>query len=368
VSDRAWLQAMLDFEAALARASARAGLISAENAGTIGAACRAGDFELGEIGRESAQSGNPAIPVLAALRALLPDQAARDVHLGATSQDVIDTATMLVTRRALEPLLADAGAAGRSCAALAAAHRDTPMLGRTLLQQAVPTTFGLKAAGWLAGIVRARRELAGAAQRSIALQFGGAAGNLAALGDSALAVAELLAAELELPLPALPWHGERTRLVAIADALGLLTGAAGKVGRDVTLLAQGEVGEVRDAAPGGSSTMAHKRNPVAALAVVACAQRLPGLLSTMHASLSAEHERAAGGWHAEWETFADALRLTGSALAWAVRMLERLEVDAERMRANLEEAGEEITASSRSAMVNSRALVERALADYGQGE
>jgi len=366
VSDRAWLQAMLDFEAALARACAGAGLISAESAATITAACRAGEFDLAEIGRDSAQSGNPAIPMLAALRARLPDAAAGDVHRGATSQDVIDTATMLVTRRALGPLLEDAGTAGRSCAALAAAHRETPMLGRTLLQQAVPTTFGLKAAGWLAGIVRARRELAAGAESSIALQFGGAAGNLAALGDSALPVGELLAAELELPLPALPWHTERTRPVAIVDALGRLAGAMGKVGRDVTLLAQGEVAEVRDAAPGGSSAMAHKRNPVAALVVVACAQRLPGLLATMHTSLSAEHERAAGGWHAEWETFADALRLTGSAATWSVRMLDRLEVDADRMQANLEAAGEEITASSRSALANCGALVDRALAEYGR--
>lgn len=368
MSDRAWLQAMLDFEAALARACARAGLISAESAETITAACRAGDFDLGEIGRQSAQSGNPAIPMLAALRARLPDAAAGDVHRGATSQDVIDTAMMLVTRRALEPLLEDAGAVGRSCAALAAAHRETLMLGRTLLQQAVPTTFGVKAAGWLAGVVRARRELVGAGERSIALQFGGAVGNLAALEDSALAVAELVAAELDLPLPALPWHSERTRPVAIVDALGLLAGAVGKVGRDVTLLAQGEVGEVRDRAPGASSAMAHKRNPVAALAVVACAQRLPGLVATMHASLPAEHERAAGGWHAEWETFADALRLTGSAVAWSVAMLDRLEVDTDRMLANLEAAGEEITASSRSAVVNSRWLVDRALAGYGHGD
>jgi 3-carboxy-cis,cis-muconate cycloisomerase len=301
--------------------------------------------------------------MLAQLRSRLPDVAAAEVHHGATSQDAIDTAMMLVTRRALEPLLSDAGAAANACAALAAEYRETPMLARTLLQQAVPTTFGLKAAGWLAGVVRARRELAGAAGSSIALQFGGAAGNLAALGDAALPVAELLADELELPQPALPWHAERTRPVAIVDALGMLAGALGKVGRDITLLAQGEVGEVRDTAPGGSSAMAHKRNPVAALAVLACAQRLPGLVATMHASLPAEHERAAGGWHAEWETFRDALRLTGSTAAWSARMLDRLEVDTDRMRSNLEA----VVALPWSSPTSASALVDRALAEYGEG-
>jgi 3-carboxy-cis,cis-muconate cycloisomerase len=345
VSDRAWLQAMLDFEAALARACARTRLIPAEAAAQITAACRADEFDLARIGRDSEQSGNPAIPMLAELRGRLPEAVAGHVHRGATSQDVIDTAAMLMARRALEPLLADAAAAGRACSQLAASHRDAPMIARTLLKQAVPSTFGLKAAGWLAGIGRSRRELAAVAEREIALQFGGAAGNLSALGDAGLQVAQLLADELELPLPALPWHAERTRPVALVDALGRLAGALGKVARDIALLAQDEVAEVRIAG-GGSSAMPHKQNPVAAVAVQACAQRMPGLVATMHLSLAAEHERAAGAWHAEWETFADAFALTGSAAAWARRMLDGLEVDGARMERNLEAAGDVVMAES----------------------
>jgi 3-carboxy-cis,cis-muconate cycloisomerase len=367
VSDRAWLQAMLDFESALATACARLELIPAEAASAIAAACRAEDFDVAQIGREAAHSGNPAIPMLAQLRARLPSEVAGEVHRGATSQDVIDTAAMLVARRALTPLLADATAAARACATLAASHRDTLMLGRTLLQQAVPTSFGLKAAGWLAGIVRARREVALTCERQIALQFGGAAGNLASLGEAALPAAALMAADLDLPLPAVPWHAERTRPVVLVDALGALAGALGKVAGDVALLAQGEVAEVRSGG-GSSSAMPHKRNPVPALLVRACAQRLPGLVATMHASLVAEHERAAGGWHAEWETFSDALRLSGSACAWGARMLEGLEVDPERMGLNLELAGEGVMGESvtvalaaRLGVARARELVEAAL-------
>jgi 3-carboxy-cis,cis-muconate cycloisomerase len=365
VSGAAWLQAMLDFEGALARANAACGLIPGAAAETISAACSASRLDAGAIGSSAASGGNPAIPLVAELRAKLPSDVAGWVHFGATSQDVIDTAAMLVARRAIAPILGDALRAASACATLADAHRDTIMIGRTLLQQAVPTVFGLKAAGWLAGIVRARRELVRALESAIALQFGGAAGTLASLGDDGLRVAASLAAELALTEPALPWHTERTRIVGLVAALGLLTGALGKVARDVVLLSQNEVAEVRSG-QGGSSTMPHKRNPVPSVAVLACAQRLPGVVASL--SLVHEHERAAGAWHAEWEPFSEAIRVTGSAAAWAAEMLEELEVDGEQMRRNLSMAGDGVMAESlvmtlaaRVGLARARALVEEAL-------
>jgi 3-carboxy-cis,cis-muconate cycloisomerase len=346
VDGEAWVQAMLDFEAALARSCASAGLVDAQVADQIAAACHADQFDIAAIGAGTASAGNPVVPLIAALRAKLPESVAGHVHRGATSQDTVDTAAMLVARRALVPILDDAAAAGSACAALAVAHRDSVMIGRTLLQQAVPITFGLKAAGWLAGIVRARRELARVSEQELALQFGGAAGTLASLGDRAEVVATALGHELELPLPPLPWHTERTRPALIAGSLALLTGSLGKVARDVTLLAQNELGEVRPAAGGGSSAMPHKRNPVAAVAVSACAVRTPGLAATFDASLVQEHERAAGAWHAEWEGWSELLRLAGSAAAWSAEMLDGLEVDPVRMRKNLDAAGDLVMAES----------------------
>jgi len=346
VDGSAWVQAMLDFEAGLARASASVGLVPADAAEAIAEACRAERFDIAAIGADASGPGNPAAPLIAALKAQLPEAAAGYVHWGATSQDVIDTAAMLLARRALAPILNDAAAAARACARLARDHRDTVMLGRTLLQQAVPITFGLKAAGWLAGIKRARRELTRSAEDQIALQFGGAAGTLAALGEHAADVATALGNELGLPVAVLPWHTERTRPAAIAAALALLTGSLGKVARDVVLLAQNEVGEVRIAGGGGSSAMPHKRNPVAAVAVLACATRTPGLAATLNGALIQEHERAAGAWHAEWEPWSELLRLTGSAAAWSAEMLDGLEPDPERMHANLEAAGELVMTES----------------------
>ena len=369
VSGRAWVQAMLDFEGALARSCAEAGLIPAPAAAAITAACEADRFDVAALGREAAGPGNPAAPLVDFLRAQLPEDVAGYVHRGATSQDVIDTAAMLVARRALVPILGDAASAARSSAALADTHRETIMIGRTLLQQAVPITFGLKAAGWLAGVAGARRRLEHSADEQLALQFGGAAGTLASLGDRALDVAAALGRELDLPVPALPWHSDRTRLAVIADDLAVLTGSLGKVGRDLTLLAQGEVGEVRPRAGGGSSAMPHKRNPVAAVAVLACAARTPGLAATICSSLVGEHERAAGAWHAEWEVWSDLLRLTGAAGAWAAEMLDKLDVDPARMRANLDAAGDQVMTESVVAALtdeigpaSARKLVDEAVA------
>jgi 3-carboxy-cis,cis-muconate cycloisomerase len=265
---------------------------------------------------------------------------------------------MLVARRALEPALDDLRAAGDASAALAHTHARTPIVGRTLLQQGLPTTFGLKAAGWMAGLDAALAALARVRDETLAVQLGGPVGAL----DAPEVVADM-AGRLGLVAPVLPWHGDRTRPAALAAALGTAAGACGKVARDVALLAQSEVAEVReggDATRGGSSSMAHKRNPVAAVSTLACAQRVPGLVATMLGAMAGEHERAAGAWQAEWPTLIDLLRSTGSAAAWVAELAGGLEVDADRMAANLRDApvadGDPAAAA---------ALVERALAARG---
>jgi 3-carboxy-cis,cis-muconate cycloisomerase len=251
------------------------------------------------------------------------------VHRGATSQDVVDTAAMLVTRKALATIRADLRGAADAAAELARAHRDTPISGRTLLQQAVPTTFGLKAAGWMTGLDEAR---AGLERLRLTVQLGGAAGTLA--GNSLKVVREL-ARELALEEPVLPWHTLRGRIGELAGALGVAAGAVAKPARDIVLLSQTEVAEVREAVGGGSTAMPHKHNPVAAVSALACAQQAPGYVSTLLAAMAQEHERAAGAWHAEWRPLSVLLITVGSAAAWLRTSLEGLEVDAGRMRANL---------------------------------
>src|SRR3954468_14144655 len=344
VSDQAWLQGMLDFEVGLARACARVGLIEGDAAEAIANAARDAKFDPDALGRAAGATGNPVVGLLEALRGVLPESAAKSLHYGATSQDVIDTAAMLVTKRALEPILDDAAVAAACAAALADRHRDAAMIGRTLLQQALPTTFGLKAAVWLGGIDLARRRLAATADECLVVQLGGAVGTLDAFGDKGPAVLSELARELALDQAPVPWHVERVRIVALADAAATLAGAFGKVGRDVGLLAQNEIGELHEGgeASGASSTMDHKRNPVASVAIVACAQRVPGLLATLHGSMLPELERGAGAWHAEWVPLAELLRLIGSAASWARDLLHHLEVDADRMRGNLAAALERI--------------------------
>jgi len=345
---RAWLRAMLDTEAALARALERAGRApagagAAVTAAAADAAAATGPFDGGALGRQAALSGNPVPGLVAALRKAVPPDAADTVHRGATSQDIIDTAAMLLARRALEPMAADLAAAADGCAGLAAAHRDTVMIGRTLLQQAVPVTFGLVAAGWLTGLDESSEAVARVRERRLALQFGGAAGTLASLGGDGPAVARLLADELGLALPVLPWHTDRSRIAEVAAACAGVSGALAKIARDVTLLAQSEVGEVREGGGGsggerrgGSSAMPHKQNPVAAIAILGCTRRVPGLVATLAAAAEQEHQRAAGAWHAEWEPFADLLRVTGSAASWGADLTGRLVVDPARMRANLD--------------------------------
>jgi 3-carboxy-cis,cis-muconate cycloisomerase len=332
VSDRAWLQAMLDVEAALARACAAESLIPGLAADEIASACRAEAFDITALGRDAADSATPVVALVKALRAAVSEPAREHVHLGATSQDISDTAMMLVARRALAPLLADARAAGDATADLARTHRDTPMIGRTLLQEAMPITFGLRAAGWLTGLDEGRRHLEHVAATELAVQMGGP------VGGRAPGVAARVAAELQLVAPVMPWQAIRVRPVMLASALGALDGVLAKIARDVTLLAQQEEGEVQEGGGperGGSSAMAHKRNPVGAVSVLACAKRTPGLVATALAAMEQEHERAAGAWQAEWGTYTELLRLTGSATAWARELLENLIVHPDFMQANL---------------------------------
>lgn len=340
VGDAAWLQAMLDFEAGLARAQAAAGVIEAEHARAIAEHCRAEYYDAARVGRAATAIGNPAGPLVRALTSRVDERAARYVHLGATSQDVLDTATMLVARRALVPLIADLEACSDALVVLAERHRDTPQAGRSLLQQAVPVTFGLTAATWLSG-VEAGIERLRAVRGRLAVQLGGAAGTLASLGDAGPVVLARLAQELELAEPTIAWHTERSRIAEVASALGEVSGSVAKIGGDIVLLAQTEVAEVYEAAggAGGSSTMPHKRNPVAAVSALAAARQAPGLVATLLAAMEQEHQRAAGGWHAEWRPQSELLSSAGSAAFWLRTSLERLDIDEARMRVNLDITG-----------------------------
>jgi 3-carboxy-cis,cis-muconate cycloisomerase len=340
LGDPSVLQAMLDVEAALARAAADAGILPASAAEAIVAQCRAERYDPGALGRAADATGNPVVPLVGELTAAVPEHARAWVHLGATSQDVLDTALVLVAVRALRPLLRHLDAAVDAAAQLADAHRDTVMVARTLGQQAAPTTFGLKAAGWLVGLSETRDRLR-QARAALPAQLGGAVGTLAAFGPAGAEVTERFAAHLGLPVSPLPWHTRRQPWLDLAAALGGLLVAAGKVALDVGSLAQNEVGEVAEGGTGrgGSSAMPHKRNPVDSILVTAAARRGPNLVATLFATAVQEHERAAGGWHAEWEPLLDLLHVTGGAAGRCARMLAGLRVRPERMRENLEATG-----------------------------
>jgi 3-carboxy-cis,cis-muconate cycloisomerase len=341
--DTAYLQGMLDFEAALARAEAAAGVIPHEAAAAIGRACLASSFDLDQLAQAATRSGNLAIPLVKALTAEVARanaQAARFVHWGATSQDVIDTATMLMLRAGIELLLKDCDRAVTGFAAFARAYRNTAMVARTWLQHALPMPFGLKLAEYAAALNRSRQRLERLRQETLVLQFGGAAGTLAALGEKGLAVAEQLAVELKLRLPEAPWHTHRDCIAETASMLAILSGTCGKIARDVSLLMQTDVGEAFEPAGegrGGSSTMPHKRNPVAAASALAASAMAPNLAATILAAQVQEHERSAGPWHAEWPTLPTLLLVTSGALAAIVDIAEALEVDEARMRANLDQ-------------------------------
>jgi 3-carboxy-cis,cis-muconate cycloisomerase len=363
---------MLEAERALANAGAIAGVIPAHAAGPIADACRIDGIDVEAVLEEGRRSGNPAEPLVRALRKAVGGEAAGYVHRGATSQDIVDTASMLVARHAVALLVEELNRVARACARLAKAHRDTPMPARTLLQQAVPTTFGLKAAGWLLAVLAARDALRGA---RFAAQLGGAAGTLAALGPDALEVTRLYAHELELPEPGLPWHTDRTRVAELGGALAVAAGVCAKIGLDVALLEQTEVGEVREPpGAGGSSTMPHKRNPVGSVVAVACARRAAAAASVLTAALVQEHERALGSWQSEWGALSDALAYAGGAAAAVRESLDGLEVDAARMRVNLDLTGGAIMSEQRAIFGEALApetylgavgeLVDRALAAY----
>jgi len=342
VGDRDWLQAMLDAEAALARALELAGLAAGGAGAAVTEVAQAENFDATELGRQATLTGNPVPALVRALSGAVPAAARTAVHRGATSQDIIDTAMMLLAKRAIEVIESDLAAVAAGAAGLAGAHAETVMAGRTLLQQAVPVTFGLIAAGWLTALDVAREEL-GRTRSRLAIQFGGAAGTLASLGPGGSAVPGLLARELGLAEPILPWHTDRLRILQLAAALASVCAALGKIARDVTLLAQTEIGEVTeggdDPRRGGSSAMPQKSNPVGSVVVLGSTRRAPGLLATLAAATEQELQRAAGAWHAEWEPLTDLLRLTGSAASWSVPLLTGLHVHADRMRANLEAAG-----------------------------
>lgn len=350
-SDRARLQGMLDFEAALAHASAEVGIVPPATAEAITRACQASHFDIDALSAEAVQSGNPAIPLIAHLRKRIAAEgdgdAARWAHFGATSQDAMDTGLVLQMREGLR--LLDEGLARLTgiAADLTERHRHTLVVGRTWMQQALPITFGLRTAGWLEALERHRARLRHLGPGVLVLQFGGAAGTLAGLGKEGLKVGEALARELDLALPPLPWHTHRDRLVEAGNALAMLVGTLGKIARDVSLGMQTEVGEVfepsgHDAGGvrrGGSSSMPHKRNPVASAAVLTAAVRAPGLVATLLSAMGQEHERGLGNWPAEWSALPDLFRLAAGALEQSTTLLEGLEVDPARMRANLEATG-----------------------------
>ncbi|PKH82432.1 3-carboxy-cis,cis-muconate cycloisomerase [Pseudomonas sp. Choline-02u-1] len=340
--DQGRVQAMLDFEAALARAEARVGLVPASAVAPIMAACDAGLYDFAALGEAIATAGNSAIPLVKALGKLIASsdaEAERYVHLGATSQDVMDSGLVLQLRQALLLIENELAQLADSLAVQAQRFATTPLAGRTWLQHATPVTLGMKIAGWLGAVTRSRQRLQELKPRLLVLQFGGASGTLAALGQHALPIAEALAEELQLSLPEQPWHTQRDRIVEFGAVLGLIAGSLGKLGRDISLLMQTEAAEVFEpAAPGkgGSSTMPHKRNPVGAAVLIGAATRVPGLVSTLFSAMPQEHERSLGLWHAEWETLPEICCLVSGSLQQARLLADGLEVDAARMSRNLE--------------------------------
>ncbi|WP_067814799.1 3-carboxy-cis,cis-muconate cycloisomerase [Actinomadura kijaniata] len=362
--DRAWLQAMLDAEAALARAQARLGIIPAEAAEAIAAVADADRIDLPALARRARGAGNPVVPLVKDLRALA-GAAGEHVHRGATSQDIVDTAAMLVADRTRRVILADLKTALDALAGHAERHRDTPLAGRTLGRQALPVTFGLKAAGWLLGLLEARDRLAAVA---LPAQLGGAAGTLDAYGDRALDLTAAFAAETGLARSDLPWHTRRTPVAELGAALALVAGALGKIATDVAVLAQSEIDEVAEAAGpgrGGSSAMPHKRNPALAVLIRSAALQVPAQAQILLAAQAAPLERPAGEWHAEWQPLRECLRLAGGAAATAAELLPGLEVRPDRMRANLDGLLTVLADHGGPADTGAAsALVDRALATY----
>ncbi|MFF3409525.1 3-carboxy-cis,cis-muconate cycloisomerase [Streptomyces sp. NPDC002742] len=337
-SDTAYLRALLDAEAALTRAQASLGLAPAGAATAVSLVADSADFDVTSIALRARGGGNPVIPLVADLTAAVAAEFGPYVHRGATSQDILDSAAMLVATRTLDLVLSDLDRTGRALARLAAEHRDTVLPGRTLTQHAVPTTFGLKAAGWRSLVLDARDRVH-AVRLSLPAQLGGAAGTLAAFtafgADDTRALTNAYARELGLAEPELPWHTLRTPIADLAGALAFTAGALGKTAVDVLTLSRTEIGELAEGSGGGSSAMPHKANPVRATLVAAAARRAPLLAATLYGAMAAEDERPAGAWHAEWEPLRDLLRLVGGAARDAAELAEGLRVNAEAMREHL---------------------------------
>ena len=373
-SDQSILQAMLDFEVALASSEARLNVIPSSAAEAIERAAKSARIGASDWAAEILAAATPAVPFIKALREQVhaenPD-AAGYVHWGATSQDVCDTALVLLLKKSWAVLEADLRRLQQALITLSEQHESTVMLGRTLMQAAPPVTFGLKAAGWLGAISRSHERMEASFRDAFVLQFGGASGTLAALGNQGIAVAEALAQELHLNLPDAPWHTHRDRLAGVICECGVLVGSLGKTARDIILLAQSEIGEVAEpAAPGrgSSSTMPHKHNPVGCVAALAAANRVPGLVSNFLACMVQENERAAGGWQAEWSTIAAVIGAAGLALESMAEVAEGLSVNSARMRANIESTGGAVFAekaaillSKKMGLTAARKLVEQAL-------
>ena len=336
------VQCMLDFEAALAHALAAEDVIPSSAVTAIAAACQVSQIDLAALAEAAHDAGNLAIPLVRQLTAAVAaknSEAAGYVHWGATSQDVIDTGMMLQLRQALDLMTVDLAELADVLAGLAHHHRNTPMMGRTWMQHALPMTFGVKAAGWLDAVLRHQERIVQLRARISVLQFGGAAGTLASLGNRGLPVATALAQALQLQLPHLPWHAHRDRVAEVATVLGLLAGTLGKIARDISLQSQTEVAELAEPVAtgrGGSSTMPHKRNPVGCAAALAAAVRVPALVSTMLSAMVNEHERALGGWQAEWDTLPEIASLCSGALVQMREVLAGLSVNTEKMRANID--------------------------------
>lgn len=341
-TDAATIQSILDFEAALARAQARAGIVPRESAALISSSCRADLFDLPALAMSVPSAGNLAIPLIKQLTAIIsrtaPD-AARYVHLGATSQDALDTGLVLQLRSATRAIQNELQSIISALAGLTSTHRKTVIVARTWLQHALPTTFGAITAGWLDACLRQHERLHNLMEQSLGLQFGGAVGTLASLHDRGGQVAAILAEELSLPLPRLPWHSQRERIGEVATSYGLLSGTFAKIARDLALHMQTEVGELAEPAAadrGGSSTMPHKQNPVASAAILAATARVPPLVSSVLSGLSGEYQRSLGSWQSEWETVPEIVRLSAGAAHHLAAVLPDLVVNSFRMRANLE--------------------------------
>jgi len=338
LADEALLAAMARFEGALARAGASAGLVTAADAAAIAAACAEFRPDAVVLARAARKAGALTIPFVEELRKhtrARSASAANMLHAGATSQDAMDTGMVLCLRPACDRIAALAIRLGDAAAGIARRHQATPSAGRTLLQPALPVPFGYKAAIWLSTLARSLPAFRSAVDGACVLQFGGPAGTLSSFGEHATAVEAALARELGLALPSAPWHSARDGLARLGAEAAILAGAAGKIARDVSLLMQPEIGEAAEAEPGGSSSMAHKRNPSQSLLALEAALRAPGLVATLMAQLTPEHERGLGQWQSQWFTLRELVCATGSALAAMSEVLETLQLDTAAMRANI---------------------------------